>query len=166
KDIKTEGYNLEPRYQNFNCSISSQDVKPCPPSVIVGYTITQTVKLKIRNFDQIGDILGGIVEQGANNVSQLSFSVDDPETLKNEAREKAIAQAQEKAMRMAKVAGFKLGRLVSVDDGSGLPIPYKTMMSPSYAGDMRGMATATVAPTIEPGSQEIVVNMTLRYEME
>jgi hypothetical protein len=163
KDIKTESYNLTPRHQYFNCPVSTQSLKPCPPSEIVGYTITQTVSVKIRDFSKIGDILSGIVDNGANTVSELSFVVDDLIKLKTQARSEAIAKAKEQAKEIAKAAGFELGRLLSIDDGFG-PIPYYPSIEPmSYAGGMKEMAT--VAPTIEPGSQEASVSVSLRYEM-
>ena len=41
KDIKTEQYGLEPRYQYFACKTGA-----CPPAEIVGYSVRQTVSVK------------------------------------------------------------------------------------------------------------------------
>src|SRR3989338_5967129 len=69
KDLQTSQYSLTPRYTYFPCDGRSI----CPPAVISGYTLNQTLAVKVRNLETIGDILLGIVEKGANNVSGVSF---------------------------------------------------------------------------------------------
>lgn len=158
KDIKTEQYNLSPRYQNIYCRSASP---VCPPPSIVGYTVTQGVAVKVRDFTKIGAVLSGVVERGANNVSQLNFSIDDPVMAENEARAKAIAEARVKAKLIARAGGFGVGRLLGIDEGA----------QPYYAEKFSRMAALDVAsaalpaPTIEPGSQDIIVNVILRYEI-
>ena len=162
KDIKTQNYNLDPRYQFFNCPVEIRNAKPCPPPEIAGYTINQTVSIKIRDFSTIGDILAGVVERGANNVSQLSFEIDEPEKLQNEAREEAIKKAKEKANLIAKAGGFKIGRLLYINEGFG-PIPMRQQFFELEAKG--GAASPLPAPVIEPGSQEISVSVNLIYEI-
>lgn len=150
-DIKTQTYSIQPRYQF--CRIENGI---CPPSQIVGYSVNQSVVVKARDFDKIGRILSGVVEQGANAVSQLSFTIDDPTELQNEAREKAIQQAQQKAQAMAKAGGFRIGRLILVQEGRVfVPAPF------TEAAFGRGGG----GPSIEPGSQEVTVSVTLQYEI-
>ena len=162
KDIKTEYYNISPRYSSVSCppvilQTFPEIVRPCPLNSleIIGYTISQNLSVKVRNLGKAGDILGGAVSRGANNVSGPNFTVDDSVKLQNEAREKAIKKAREKAKSMAKAGGFKIGRLVSIQEGfSGVPI---------YSLEAKGGALP--APSIEPGSQEIQVSVTLTYEI-
>ena len=154
KDIKTSGYSISPRYQYANC-FERDGI--CPPPEIVGYSITQTVEVKIRNFSKIGTVLGGVVEKGANTVSGVSFGVDDPEVVQNEARAKAIEKAKEKAKALARAGGFGLGSLLSIEEGGVGPIPFYTL-------EAEGKGGASL-PTIEPGSQEITVTVLLRYEI-
>jgi uncharacterized protein YggE len=156
KDIKTQSYNLTPRYQYYRCETS-----PCPPPEIVGYSVTQSVLVKIRDFDKIGGLFSGVVEKGANSVSQLSFTIDDPTAVQNEAREEAIEKAKEKARGIAKAGGFRLGKLLSIQEGGIEPV-YKYAM-PEEA---MGIGGAAPSPTIEPGSQEVTINVTLTYEIK
>lgn len=166
KDIKTQNYNLEPRYQYYSCNprtLDSIEVKPCPPPEIVGYTINQSVLVKIRDFAKIGDIMGGVVESGANSVSQLSFSIDDLAAIKNQAREEAIKKAKESAKLIAKAGGFEIGRLLSIEENGSTPNYYGYGMG---GGGMAIKSESFVSPAIEAGSQEITVNVNLRYEIE
>lgn len=157
KDIQTQNYDLTPRYQTYGCENGV-----CPPSEIVGYTISQTVEVKIRDFSKIGDVLAGVVQNGANNVSQLSFTIDDPALVQSQAREEAIIRAKVKAEAVARAGGFALGRLLSIEEPEfGYPTFY------GRGGDFAVLESkALPAPTIEPGSQEVWVNVVLRYEIK
>ena len=160
KDIKTQNYNLEPRYQYFNCyQPMDGKSKSCPPPEIVGYTIRQTVSIKVRDFFKIGDILAGAIENGANSVSQLSFEIDDIDKIKNQAREEAIKKAKEKAKSMAKAGDFRLGKLLSIEEEGFAPTPYYLKNMELLPMDAGGLPS----PTIEPGSQEVTVNIVLKY---
>ena len=169
KDIQTQNYSVNPRYQSFNCGprplgMPYPEIAPCPPSEIVGYTVTQSVGVKIRNFAKAGDIVSGVVEQGANSVTQLSFTIDDPSKPQSEAREKAIVKAKEKAKAVAKAGGFRIGRLLSIDEG-GYPGPYYDAYGKG-GGFVSAAVESAPAPTIEPGSQDVTVSVTLRYEIQ
>ena len=160
KDVKTQSYNVQPRYQYFNCP---RDGGACPPPEIVGYTVTQSVLVKVRDFAKIGDLLSGVVQSGANSVSDLSFTLDDPTMVQNEARAEAIAKAKAKAESLAKAGGFKLGKLLSIEEGAvGRPPVYYSMEAAKYGMGGGGVAPA---PSIEPGSQEMNVSVTLKYEI-
>lgn len=166
KDIKTLNFSLEPRYQFFSCPPRpfGSEVEPCPPSEIVGYTVRQTVQVKVRDFETIGDILSGVVENGANSVSQLSFTIDDPDAKQAEARNEAIQKARQKAKDIAKAGGFSVGRLLSLQEEGFFPPPIFRFES-AQAG-IGGALDAAPAPTIEPGSQEVNVTVTLVYEID
>lgn len=161
KDIKTEYYNISPRYQYTSCPPVIQQsypeiIRPCPSSQeIIGYTISQNLSVKVRDLSKVGNILVGAVENGANTVYGPNFTVDDSVKLQNQAREEAIKQAREKAKSMAKAGGFRVGKLVSIQEGfSGPPI--------IYGLEAKGLGSAS----IEPGSQEIIITVTLTYEVK
>lgn len=167
KDIKTSNYNLSPRYQYFDCSrLSTSGAKPCPPPEIVGYTINQTVSVKVRDFSKIGEIMSGVVSVGANNVSQLSFGIDDQTMVEAGARSEAIMKAKAQAKLVAQAGGFNLGRLLSIEEGSNYyrPIAYTAKAMDASVGS--GGLEMAPAPSIEAGSQDVVVNVTLRYEIK
>lgn len=158
KDIQTQQYNVQPRYQYSTCDRGGV----CPPPEIVGYSISQTILVKVREVSKAGDLLSGVVNSGANSVSQLSFTVDDRTKFETEARKQAIQKAQEKAQSIAHAGNFGLGKLLSISEASDEPYPY-----PSYdlgLGEVGGKGGA--GPVIEPGSQEVLVNITLKYEIK
>ncbi len=168
KDIRTESYNVEPRYQYYSCGkydvSSSREV--CPPAEIVGYTIRQTVSVKVRNFEVIGDVLSGVVEKGANSTSALQFTIDDPTEAKGLAREQAIEKAKDKAKAIAKAGGFSIGKLISINEGTLYASDrnyYKTAMEESYGV---GGGAVPAAANIQVGSEDVSVSVTLIYEIK
>ena len=103
KDIKTEYYNISPRYSNVFCppvilETYPEIIRPCPSSAeIIGYSISQTISVKVRDLSKAGDILSGSVERGANNVSGPNFTIDDLVGLETDASEEGINEAREMA---------------------------------------------------------------------
>ena len=158
KDLKTSNYNLSPRYSSNPCVGNV-----CPQPEINGYTVSQSLDVKVRDSAKIGDLLSGVVQNGANSVSGVRFVVDDDTDSKNAARKDAIAEAKEKAKSIAKAGGFRLGKIVSLYESAGPVTPYAYGMG----GDMEMSAMKTaVAPAIEPGTNETEVQVTITYEIK
>jgi uncharacterized protein YggE len=156
EDIKTAGYRVEPRYRRYECGPGREGAgRPCPPPEIVGYSVTLTVSVKVRDLKSIGVLLEGAVSRGANTVSSLSFSVDDPGALRDRALEDAVKNAQEAARAMATAGGFRLGRLLSLQETS-TPAPFY---------EARTLAAREAAPQVEPGTEEVTAEVTLMYEI-
>ncbi len=159
KDIKTVNYNISPRYEYRNCESGSV---VCTPPSIVGYTVRSSVKVKVRETGKAGGILASIVSKGANEVSGLSFVIDNPETVTSEARADAIKKAKTKAEEIAKQSGVRIGRLLSINEGNYYPVyrdSYKSVMT-----EAAGVSATT--PSIEIGSEDIKVQVTLVYEIK
>ena len=158
KDIKTQQYSVVPKYDYTPCI----EGRSCPPPKITGYSVQQSVLTKVREMDKVGGLLSGVVEHGANTVSDISFVIDDSTKVKNNARELAIEDAQKQAQSIAKASGFRVGKLISLYEDSGAidtPSPYASEMA---AGDMKQVSAT---PSIEPGSNEQKVKMTITYEI-
>jgi hypothetical protein len=158
KDIKTGSYSISPRYEYCY----GEGV--CPPRSIKGYTITSSVTIKARDFDKAGEMLSGVVQEGANTVSSLMFKIDEPDTYAKEARDEAIAKAKVKAKELAESAGFKIGRLLSINEGYSTPY-YLGAGYDSYAKTEEMALSSRMPVPIEAGSQELTSTVTLTYEI-
>jgi len=153
-DIKTNQYGINPRY---DWSDGTQR--------IIGYTVNQSVEIKVRDFSKIGDILARSAELGTNSLNGPNFTIDDPEEFKAQAREKAIAQAKEKAKVLSDQVGIKLGSIVNFSEnfnGSSGPILYANDMAYGLGG---GGEKSLPVPTIEVGSEEVAVSVSISYEI-
>lgn len=165
KDIQTESYNVDPRYQYSNCGpIPYGGTSTCPPPSIVGYSVTQTVSVKIRDLAKAGEIIGGTVDNDANSVSQLQFTLDNPDAAKASARGEALTKAKAKAEEIANQGGFGLGKLLSIQINDGAQ--YTPPMYYSASAGLGGTdVKATPAPVVQPGSEDVTVSVTLTYEI-
>ncbi len=119
KDIKTQSYNLYPkwRYEERVCALGSY----CPPGERVqdGFEVSQSISVKVRDTKNAGAIIAGVGEKGATNISSLDFTVDDMEAIKAEARVAAIDDAKDKAELLADQLGVRLVRLASYNEEGG-----------------------------------------------
>jgi uncharacterized protein len=158
RDLKTEEYTLEPRYDYPNCV----GLAVCPQPTIAGYRLNQALRVTVRSTEVLGDLLSGVVANGGNSVSQVVFTVEDEDEAKALARKEAITKAEEKALRIAADAGFSIGKLVSI---------YETPVILGYGGDsemaLRGQGGGGMgaAPAIQPGTNETKVTVTMTYEI-
>jgi hypothetical protein len=150
KDIKTTNYNLYPQYNYENNRIPQ----------IIGYQINQTLSVKIREIDKAGEILKKVVNTGINQVNSFRFGVEDDEVIKEEARKIAIEDAKQKAEALASEIGIRLGKVVGFSENSNDIVP----MYDSYKA--YGMGGASGTPNVEAGENEIIVNVTLTYEIK
>jgi uncharacterized protein len=155
KDIQTGTFYIN---QRVNYSSYSSD--------IIGYTVTNMLNVKIRDMDKVGDIIGAAIAAGGDyiRISNLSFSVEDPSEIYKQAREKATANARDKAEQYARLMGVKLGSPTYVSESTDQSNPY--YYGNYYSG---GAAIPTVISsydsTISPGQNKITLSITVSYEM-
>ena len=164
KDIKTSSYQVTPRYETSDCYSVYSSGRTCPPPQIVGYTVTSSSAVKVRDFSKVGELLSGVVENGANSVSGLSFKIDDRTVVEGKARDKAIAKAMDQAKSISSAAGFKVGKLISINDSRYYPVYGATSYSKDSVLGMGGIEAAP-SPVIEPGSETVKVTVTMTYEI-
>ncbi len=162
KDIKTTDYSVYPRYSYTQgvCTFNS-----CPPSrqVLEGYTASHNVTVKVRKTEEAGQALAAAGENGATGLSNISFTVDDPEALKAEARVTAIEEARKKAELLADELGVKLVRVVNFSDSSDGDYPAPYYGREGMGGDMA--VAQSKAPTLPVGENKINVVVNITYEI-
>jgi len=152
KDIKTTQYDLSPRYNYDRDTGKSQ---------IYGYTLTQTILVKIRDLSKVADVLAGLSPLGINQISSVSFDIDDPEKFLAEARSQAFDKAKAKAESMAQKNNVKLGEVVSFSENQGY--------APAVYQNFKTMGAGTevaAAPQIQSGSQEVSIQVNITYRLK
>ena len=160
KDIKSEYGGLNPKYSYEQVACFAY---PCPTKdpKIIGYTATQSITVKVRIVDSVNDIRTGLANIGVTDISGPTFSIDNEDGFKDEARSKAIIDAKEKAEVLAKELGVHLRGIVSFSEniGNNYPMMYeKAVMSSSLAG-------SDSAPVLPKGENKITSNVSIVYEI-
>lgn len=171
KDIQTINYSVTPQYDYRQAvcpavepamSARATSISYCPPGkqVLRGYEVRQTTRVKVRDTKKAGELLTGVGSKGATEVSGLQFTFDDPKMVETKARDKAIADAKQKAEVLAKQLGVSLVRVVSYNEVGG-PRAYEAY------GMGGGVASkvAAPAPDIAVGENQTTSNVSITYEI-
>lgn len=148
-DIQTQNYSINPKYDFTN------------GQRITGYTASTNLAIKVTDVNKVNAVIDAGTANGANQVSGISFDVEDREGAENEAREKAVDDAKKKAEDAARIAGFRLGNVINYSEsfgGSPGPIPYG-ISAPALSRD------AALETKVEPGTNEIKVFVNLSYQI-
>lgn len=177
KDIKTQDASFSPKYEYRNAicpqagAVSSQPnmiSSPiyCPPgkSVVVGYTASESISVKIKDIkdtDRVGTIIQGLGTIGITDLSGPNYAIDKEDDLKAQARKMAIDDAKAKAKSLAKDLGVSLGKIESFNESGNYPMP-------AYAGTMAmDSLQKSSAPAVLPaGENTISSDVTITYEIK
>ena len=164
EDIMTSSYDLYPQY-DYNTPVYYDKPEPAKLPEIIGYSLTQSLDVKVRDLTKTDQVIDVATTSGANQVGSLYFDIDDMAPVKAEARKLAFDKAKEKAQQMAGAAGVSLGRVVTFSEGftGGYPmVQYAT----NYASRDMMVSAESAAPAIESGSKDVTVNVSVTYEID
>lgn len=149
RDVQTSYYNV---YENTEWDGETYVSK--------GWIVSNQITVKVRNNELVSTMLDVAGQNGATNISGPSFEVEDTEDLKNEMRLAAIADAQTKAAAIAQGLGIELKRVIGFSEwNENDDDPYRVYAEMGFGG-------SDGAPTVEPGSEEFTLHVSLTYSLE
>ncbi len=120
RDVQTSDLSLNPVWSNRQTDNQTPQIE--------GYEASNRVTIRVQQLDSLGDVLGAVLEDGANQLGGLSFGLKDPEPLLDIARRDAVADAMARAKVYAEAAGVTLGSVLSISEaGSSTPRPEAMM---------------------------------------
>jgi uncharacterized protein YggE len=143
KDMQTSNFSINPMYDNNGRQVT-------------GYTVSNIVSVTIRNLDQAGTLLDQVVQAGANSIYGINFSVSNPEAVLNEARTRAIQNAQTRANQLAQAAGASAGEVLVISENIGQAPPVPMMAREAAAGS---------AAPIQAGEQTLSVDVQVTFAL-
>lgn len=149
-DIKTSNYSINPDYSYTNGN-----------NQITGYSGNATLTITVKDTKILSQVVTEATAAGANQVNDPQYTVSSPEKFREEARNKAIANAKEEAARLAQSLGIRLGKITNIVESqpnTPFPMLYKADMAVSNE------ARQSIPPTLEGGDQEITSTVTLYFE--
>lgn len=150
RDIQTSGINVHPQYRRGDGRAPT----------ITGYEASNTVNIKVREIDKLGDVLDALVASGANQVNGPSFEIDEPEAVYDEARRAALEKAQTRAEMYAQSLDMQVRRIVSISEGGGFVRPMPQMMMARGAA----MDSAESSP-VSPGETTLSAELDVVFEL-
>ena len=152
RDLQTSGFAINPQYQ-FPQSSTGEN----PPPIILGFQVTNTVTLRVRDLSKLGEILDKAVTLGANQGGGIRFTNDKTDSVISAARKKAVENAITKAKELTSAAGVSLGRVLEISETSyrAEPMP---MMRAAMAKDFAEGGAVPLATG--ENSYSVTVNVT------
>jgi len=152
KDVRTAQLSVTPQ-QPF-------DPQTGRPSGAPSYVVDHVLAVRVRSLEKLGDVLGGSVAAGANQIQSVAFVVSDPSRLEADARAKAMAEARARAEQLARAGGVELGPPLAISESAIHPMP---------RGDVayRMAAEAVAAPVpVAAGELEVEIQVQVTYGIQ
>lgn len=171
-DIKTGQFSQSEKY-DYCYNYTNQRIalpeycrtNPNEPKII-GYNVTQNFTITVDdNRELVEKLLGLLPSLGSKNLQGPNWEVDNKKAIQ-EARELAVKEAKEKAEGIAKAIGKSLGDVQYYSEnqgGGGNPIFYGKDMVMSARAEMAPMP---VSISVSEGTDKVVVNVDITYELE
>ena len=171
-DIQTRHFNISPRYQGVEVERCDEEEdegeetteiakdRTCYTvweSRLIGYSVSNQASVKIRSLDNVGSIIDDTAEAAGDlvRINGISFSIDDPQPLHDEARTNAVADMKRKAEMLAELSGVKLGRLVYINESGAFSPP-----QPYFArAESAAFAASDAATSISGGELEFRISV-------
>jgi uncharacterized protein YggE len=150
-DITTSNLNLNPAYDYHEGQ-----------QVLRGFEAHETILIKIRNLEKIGQIISSTTSQGANQIGNISFTVDDPDELHTHAQALAIQDARQKADVLADELDVGLGEVKSFSAASPTPQQPPILARAALEGSALGGDAQLPVPS---GTHDMVVSVTITYSL-
>lgn len=148
KDLRTSALRVEPRYTS---------PRDGGTPTINGYRVVNDVAVTVRNLDRLGEILDKLVSLGANQMSGLTFEVSNAESLKDQARKDAMANALRRAELYAQAAGVGVGGVLSISEDT-------PAIQPRVATFDRSAMMKNVP--VEPGTELLEATVTVTWSLK
>lgn len=149
--ISTVEYNVYPE------QVFDRDAKGEERNRIVGYNVTNTVRVEVRKLDDLGSIIDAALAKGANGINSLQFFSSRADSARRAALADAVVKARADAEALAGAAGGRLGELIEL-----VASPMYSPPRPYLMSDLR-QAKAAEATPISPGEQSIDASVTARW---
>lgn len=150
-DIKTSQYTIYPIE-----TYSEKDNR----SYITGYRVINTLEITIRDIAKVGAVIDAVTANDANTVSNIRFTVADPDKYYLQALENATLKAKSKADVLAKQFGIKIGLPSQINESGGgynPPVLYSRMEG------VKAVMDSAAATSISSGELEIRASVGLVY---
>lgn len=156
RDLQTSGFSIQPNY-----------IYPPPkptgerePPQIVGYTVRNSLTVRVRDISAVGNILDKSVSLGVNEGGNIMFTNDDPSEAITQARINAVKDAMAKAKTLADAAGVKTGKLLEISEQSFNPRPM-----PMARAEM-SLARSSDAVPVAAGENSYKVTVNISYAID
>ena len=148
QDIQTDYMNLNKRY-DYNDKTYS-------------YFANQAISITLHDIEDYENIMKGLLENGLNRIDGIQFKSSEIEKYEQEARKRAVLNAQEKARQLSEPLGQSIGKAVFISETDN------NSFQPVYRMDeaVQEMSMSKEGgQSIAPGELEIKIKVNAGFEL-
>ena len=162
QDVQTQSFNIWPQYEYPEVTSGGTRTRK---QVLVGYTVNNSARIKIRDVDAVGTIIDAVAEAGgdATRIDGINFSVEDPMPFMTQLREEAVQDAAAKAEHLASLAGVEVGNLIFIGEAGGGAPRDQGFLRESMAYSMAASDSAT---SISGGELQLSLNVQAAFSIQ
>jgi len=120
------------------------------------FVANQSISIKLVDLKDYEPLMNGLLVTGINRIDGISFSSSQIETLRSEARKKAVENAKLKAREYASVLGQSIGKAIYISE-------FQKTISPNSM--LRNTITmdAETQQTLAPGEMQVSVRVNVSF---
>lgn len=128
---------------------------------MIGYAVSNTVRVKTKQFKRAGEIITKGVNAGANQVDWIQFSLSDLREPRNKAIAEATARARQNADVLAAAAGVEIKTVHRIDlDPAEGAVVYR---QPNRAMQFDAAVESGGSAPINPSDIEVTATVSVEY---
>jgi uncharacterized protein len=154
RDLQTSGFSVNPVY------VYPKAEEAQTPPKIVGYQVQNSLSVRVRELERLGEVLDQAVTLGVNSGGNVTFGNDNPDAALETARVSAMKKAVAKATLLVEAAGAKLGKIVSISENFDRPMPIAMMAKASM-----DLAAAPESVPVASGENSYSVTVNVAFEI-
>lgn len=134
---------------------------------IIGYQVNNSITVNIHQLDQVSSVIDAALDLGINNISNITWTMDEFSSPRSQAREMASKKVLEKAEEIAKASGVKLGRLLTISENNSRPFlnAYNQSLVRDAAFEER-KKSSEIGAAVSAGSLDVSVEIDAVFEIE
>lgn len=157
RDLQTSNFSIQPQYQHYRPKKGEIQ----KPPKIVGYVVSNNLTVRVRDLDNVGEVLDRSVTLGVNSGGNIRFTNDNPKDAISIARGNAMRDAVERAKILTEAAGVSLGPIISIDENFSRPRPV-----PMARGKMMAQSMEADSVPIAAGENSYTVTVHVSWEID
>lgn len=155
--VQTGHISLQERYSNEEATRK--------PRVFLGYAVSKSIAIILRDVSKAEDMLGEIFRSGITQINSVDFRTTQSRKLKDQARAMAIKAAQEKASAMAKEIGQNIGKAYTIVE-EGLDNRRYAANVLNTSGFIMGGSVSEEESAIALGQISITARVVVSFELK
>lgn len=146
KQVRASDLNVQPQWQYQ------------PERKLIGHQVSRQVTFRANGLDTYTQLLDGLAKQGLRDIRPAGTEVSNADELANQALEKAVADARQRASIIAKAADRELGKAIQIQAQDFQP-PQPVMM-------MARSEKSGHADSYRPGETDITARVQITFELD